>query len=156
MNPKQSQQIIVFLAIVAIVTYLVGVLSYREWKKSNPEGTVREYFNGRDPTTKKIMVGMASGLIFGFIDNFGLFMGMSILDPLIKQFPGAGDPNVFAGYGNTFSDMVGAFLGTFGGKYMADRFKEDEYPIWSEAVGIIVGCLVGIAAGKAVKPTRSL
>jgi hypothetical protein len=152
MNSKQTQQILVFLLVVVVITYLAGILSYREWKKSNPQGTVKEYFNGQNPTTKKIMVGMASGLIFGFIDNFGLFMGMSILDPLLKKLPGAGDANVFAGYGNTFSDMVGAFLGTFGGKYVADKFKEDEYPIWSEAVGIILGCLMGIAAGKAVKP----
>lgn len=152
MNSKQTYQILVFLLVVVAITYFVGVMSYREWKKSNPDGTVKEYFNGQNPTTKKIMVGMASGLIFGFIDNFGLFMGMSILDPVIKKLPGASDTNVFAGYGNTFSDAVGAFLGTFGGKYVADKFKEDEYPIWSEAVGIILGCLVGIAAGKAAKP----
>lgn len=152
MNPKQTQQIVMFLLVVVAITYFVGVLSYREWKKSNPQGTVKEYFNGQNPTTKKIMVGMASGLIFGFIDNFGLFMGMSVLDPILKKLPAASNPNVFAGYGNTFSDMIGAFLGTFGGKYVADKFKEDDYPIWSEAVGIIIGCLMGIAAGKALKP----
>ena len=147
-----SRDILVFLLIIVAVTAVVGRLSYQEWKKNNPEGTVQEYFNGKNMTTKSIAVGMTSGLIFGFIDNFGLFMGMSVLDPVLKKLPGAANPNVFAGYGNTFSDMIGAFLGTFGGKYVADKFKEDDYPIWSEAVGIIIGCLVGIAAGKALKP----
>ena len=139
-----------FLIIIIIATNAAGVMSYKAWKKNNPDGTLKEFFNGKSMTHKSILVGMSSGLIFGFIDNFGLFMGMSILDPLLKQLPGAGDGNVFAGYGNTFSDLIGAFLGTFGGKYIADTFKEDEYPIWSEAAGIFFGCLLGIAAGKVV------
>ena len=143
--------IILFLLSIIIVTALIGRLSFMEWKKKNTDGTFNEYINGSNMTRKGVMVGMTSGLIFGFIDNFGLFTGMEILDPILKLLPGAGDPNVFAGYGNTFSDMVGAFLGTFGGRYVADRFNEDEYPMWSEAVGVFIGCLVGILAGKLVQ-----
>jgi len=153
---KTSVQIAIFLLIVLAVTGVLGYSSYIKWKKNNPDGTLKTFFNGKDMTSKSILVGMASGLIFGFIDNFGLFMGMSVLDPLLKKLPFAKDPNVFAGYGNTFSDLIGAFLGTFGGLLIAESYKTYEYPIWAEALGIFIGCLVGILVGKSVSMKHKL
>tara|TARA_B100001094_G_scaffold331530_1_gene400193 strand:+ start:196 stop:693 length:498 start_codon:yes stop_codon:yes gene_type:complete len=149
-----------FLIVILVAIGATGYASFKVWKdkqeklnKKLSENeklplTFKQFMNGSDNSKMAIIVGMASGVIFGFIDNFGLFTGMSILDPILKKLPGASDPNVFAGYGNTFSDAVGAFLGTFGGRIISDKLNKDEYPIWTEAVGIIIGCLIGIVAGK--------
>lgn len=60
------------------------------------------------------------------------------------MLPGADDANVFAGYGNTYSDLLGSFLGTFFGVMIADLTGVDSTPIWADAIGIITGCLMGI------------
>ncbi len=58
---------------------------------------------------------MFANIIFGFIDNAGLFFGGVYLDEIFAKLPGGLDANVTAGYGNTFSDTLGIFLGTFSG-----------------------------------------
>lgn len=58
---------------------------------------------------------MSANIVFGFIDNAGLFFGGVYLEELFAKLPAADDANVLAGYGNTYSDFLGAFLGTFCG-----------------------------------------
>ena len=87
------------------------------------------------------MVGMASGLVFGFIDNAGLFFGMDKLD---KFLPGSPGSHVKAGFGNTFSDFIGAFLGTFVGLYIQNYTGINDAPIWADAIGIVIGCIIGV------------
>lgn len=58
---------------------------------------------------------MMANLVFGFIDNAGLFFGGCYLDEVFALLPGSEDANVAAGYGNTYSDLLGAFMGTFVG-----------------------------------------
>ena len=160
---------------------LAGVVSYhlaqkrrakdiREWEgeaKDIPhQMTVQEWFMGKRswrPSPQSFAIGMASGLVFGFIDNFGLFFGMSALDGLIKnKAPGGRYELLQAGWGNTFSDGVGAFLGTFGGKIITDlsyvegwTTEEDEnYPIVAEAIGIILGCMLGMLVPYMIRKSQ--
>ena len=93
------------------------------------------------PEFKPIMVGMVSGMVFGFIDNAGLFFGMDKLD---KFLPGSSNSSVKAGFGNTFSDLIGAFLGTFAGLFIQNYSGIKDTPIWADAVGIVIGCIIGI------------
>ena len=79
-------------------------------------------------------------VIFGFIDNAGLWIGMEYLDPFTKQF----GELTKAGIGNTFSDALGVTMGTFIGSIITNKTKVEQTPIWADAVGIIVGCLLGI------------
>ena len=105
-------------------------------------------------TMTMIGVSMVFGVIFGFIDNAGLFFGMDALDPHVKKV--SKDSKVAAGIGNTFSDVVGAFAGSFAGSVVTSIFKEQiggdcfEGPMWAEAVGIFVGCIIGIVIPKAI------
>lgn len=87
---------------------------------------------------------MGANLIFGFIDNAGLFFGCSYLDEIFEKLPGASDTNVCAGYGNTFSDFLGSFIGTFCGMIIAEVCGLSEGPLWANAFGVIIGCLLGI------------
>ena len=120
-----------------------------EKKKETGESlTLSEFFgvNKSFPEIMKAMgVGMASGFVFGLIDNGGLFFGMSALDPVfVRHFPDGDHELVKSGLGNTFSDAVGGFLGTFVGMIMQHTTAVDDYPFWAETLGIVIGCLVGV------------
>lgn len=95
------------------------------------------------PSLLSILTGMAANIVFGIIDNGGLFFGMSALDPFLPE-----GELTRAGLGNTFSDGLGAFLGTFSGVIIKSITKIDDTPIWSDAVGIVIGCLLGLYIPK--------
>jgi len=104
-------------------------------------------------TTAMIGVSMVFGIIFGFIDNAGLFFGMEALDPYVSKV--SKDPKVAAGIGNTFSDVIGAFAGSFAGSIVTSMAKAQigdcfEGPMWAEAVGIFFGCGLGIVIPKMI------
>ena len=100
----------------------------------------------QDTSTKSILVGSAAGMAFGLIDNTLLWVGMSALDTVFARLPGGTEANVLAGYGNAFSSIVSAFVSTFVGRFIADtaNVDVDKAPLWSMALGIFVGCLVGM------------
>ena len=89
---------------------------------------------------KSVLVGMASGAVFGFIDNAGLYFGMSNLDPYMKEYT----ENARAGLGNTFSDALGSFISVFIGMMIQKWSGINSSPIWAESLGLILGCLIGI------------
>jgi hypothetical protein len=87
--------------------------------------------------------GSTTMLVFGLIDNLGLFMGMEGVEKwVIEQ---GFDSQVAAGLGNTFSDALGAILG---GAVMALVFKltgvKGEGTTAEQIVGVTVGCLLPV------------
>lgn len=129
---------------------IAGYYAYTIAKKQHTEKTGQHlsfwsFMNGGVPTPsmKSVWVGMASGVVFGFIDNAGLWFGMSALDPFLP-----GGALTKAGLGNTFSDFLGSFLGTFIGLIIQMQTGVTNTPIWTEAVGIVIGCLMGIQIPK--------
>lgn len=97
-----------------------------------------------------------ANVIFGFIDNAGLFFGSNYLEEVFSKLPGgATDANVTAGYGNTYSDTLGAFMGTFIGMIFKDLTGVESGPLWAEIIGIIIGCLLGIAIPKMILKNSS-
>jgi hypothetical protein len=119
--------------------------------QNNPDLTKRYTF-------VKVIAGLAFGIVFGFIDNAGLFFGMDALDPYIKRNFGD-DDKLSAGIGNTFSDVIGAFAGAFAGNvmesYMKKSFPKDiddcvSTPLWADSVGIFIGCVLGIVIPRAM------
>lgn len=130
--------IVVCIILIAISTFF-AFRSEKE-KEGNENLTLMEFLSiDKMPSFNNILVGMASGLVFGFIDNAGLYLGMDALDPFFSS-----DPLIRAGQGNTFSDLVGSFLGTFIGLYIKNKSGIDDYPVWSESIGIVIGCLLGV------------
>jgi hypothetical protein len=157
----ENKRMALFLVACLVTIIILGLIGYAVNKQIQSDQTVLNYF-GFDvsaPSFKPvaIFVGMASGLVFGFIDNAGLFFGMEYLDPLFSRLPRGDEEKVMSGYGNTFSDCIGAFLGTFAGSIIKDlcikyaNYNEsDGYPIWSEAVGITIGCIIGVLVPRAI------
>lgn len=148
--PIDYKSITTLLVGCIVVISAAAFLSYQSCKRNQAEGCDREnfsfgrWFNGSNLNLKSILVGMSSGVVFGFVDNAGLFLGMDALDSLFQRLPLGHEMNVKAGYGNTFSDMVGAFLSTFIGRQIVYKTGVTEYPMWSEAIGVVLGCLLGI------------
>jgi len=50
---------------------------------------------------------------------------------------------------------VGAFLGTFCGYIMSDLTDIEDAPFWTECIGIVIGCLIGILIPKLIMGNNS-
>ena len=147
-SAKQAAAVQKLMLVSVGLIMFFGMLAYNaanaEHKKRNPMGgdlSLMKFLNSGidNPSLKAILVGMSSGVVFGFIDNAGLFFGMDALDPYLP-----GGPLSKAGYGNTFSDALGSFLSVFIGNLIQKSTGIENTPMWAESVGIIAGCLVGI------------
>lgn len=120
--------------------------NYTLRKKRNKEKTFLEYINnGKFPKFKELILGLSFGVIFGLMDNIGLLHSMKYLE---KHLPG--DSLTKAGLANTYSDIAAATIGTFTSTILADMFDFDdkEIPIWSNTIGIFIGCLLGLVIAK--------
>ena len=138
------------LACALLITIALIIMYFSEQYRAKKEGddakTLPELlgFSG-GYSIKQIFVGMVSNFIFGFIDNAGLFFGMDALDPFIS-----GGELTKAGMGNTFSDALGSFLGTFIGTSIQNYTLVTDWPLYSEVIGIVIGCLFGVFIPKAL------
>jgi hypothetical protein len=136
----QKRDLIVFLLVSAALILGFGVVAYM----MNGKKSVLEFLDIRPfPSLISILTGMVANIVFGIIDNGGLFFGMSALDPFLPK-----GELTRAGLGNTMSDALGAFMGTFSGIIIKSITKIDDTPIWSDAIGIIIGCLIGLYVPK--------
>jgi hypothetical protein len=110
-----------------------------------------------------ITLGSMANVVFGFIDNSGLFAGLDASDDWFQEKfkPGAAlgaiadasDERQKAGLGNTFSDMLGAFMGEFFGLILGDILDptgQIAAPFWLGAFGVFFGCLLGISIPKMI------
>lgn len=152
-TPQEAQALRVLLLVSLILIIIAGFFAFRSEKKRKPNVRIGTFLGfSKKVSFKSILVGMGSAMVFGFIDNAGLFFGMDALDPYLPALkPGVrnGKEVTFnkltqAGLGNTFSDGLGAFLGSFVGVIIRNMSGITETPLWSEAVGVIVGCLLGL------------
>ena len=149
---------ILLLSVVCVLLILISYifLQYSEYHKAKKAGktdmpTFAETlgFKGKFDA-KSFFIGMMTNIIFGFIDNAGLFFGMDNLDPLFVKKFGAGELTK-GGLGNTFSDALGAFLGTFIGNGVSNYTGVTEWPIIADVIGIVIGCLLGLYIPKFIK-----
>lgn len=63
-----------------------------------PETTMNKFWNTpAGITISGVMAGLGGNIIFGFIDNAGLFFGSTYLDEVFELLPAGSDNNVCAG-----------------------------------------------------------
>ena len=72
---------------------MMGFISWGVSKYKFPCKSANLWFNGI-LDLKHIVVGMGSFIIFGFIDNAGLFFGGCYLEEVFQLLPGSKDANV--------------------------------------------------------------
>ena len=74
---------------------MFGMVSYGVQRYNYPCTNADIFINGTEGITlKSVLVGMGGNIIFGFIDNAGLFFGGCYLDEVFELLPGANDANV--------------------------------------------------------------
>ena len=116
------------------------LVNKKHQKEGKPKLSLVEFLNNNQTLTiKKVLVGMSFGIVFGFIDNAGLWFG---LDTFEKYIPGG--LLTKSAWGNTFSDGLGATLGTSVAIILRTLYPIEDSPIWVDTVGIIIGCILGI------------
>lgn len=93
-------------------------------------------------------IGSVTMMVFGMIDNLGLFLGMSGIEDWITKM--GFDAQVSAGLGNTFSDVLGAVLGG-AVMYLVTKItkRKGEGTAAQQVVGVTVGCLLPVI-GKVI------
>lgn len=148
MDKQLLNFILINIFIVGILLLAAYKVRKRKMKKEGKDVSFGHFINGSSINMKSTLIGLVFGIVFGFIDNFGLWFG---IESLSKYMPGG--VKMKAALGNTYSDGVGAIVGTFLAIIIKDLFNfdgdEDNKAIWINPVGIVIGCLLGIVVGKA-------
>lgn len=146
-DKKQQQAVLKLLMYVVSIMIVTLSLTILMIKQTGNWVSFSWFMNGDRPFSLRVLLlSMVSAIVFGFIDNAGLFFGMSALDPYL---PGGALEK--AGWGNTFSDGIGAFMGAFIAKMIALMSGFDgQGPIYGDFIGIIIGCILGIYIPKHV------
>ena len=150
---KEDKKLVIFILANIVILFSFFFIAY--WyklytlkKKGKHPITIIEFLNtGKLPSLRDLLVGLSFGIVFGFLDNFGLWMGM---DSLGKYIPG--NALTKSAWGNTYSDFLGATTGTFIAIMAEDYFNynDDNEPIWINTVGIFIGCILGMIIGKMI------
>ena len=105
-----------------------------------------DWINQGEITLKGISVSLLFGIVFGFLDNLFLWIG---IHNMMKFIPGG--TLTKGAWGNTYSDFIGATVGASIasiGKSMMD--VDDNPPIWINAVAMPIGCILGMFVGKSI------
>ncbi|MEM7207590.1 MAG: hypothetical protein AAF434_07190 [Pseudomonadota bacterium] len=102
-------------------------------------------------TLKRMMSIMVAFIVFGFIDNFLMVVAGDRIDVFFLSI-GISHTLLAAGLGNTLSDAVGILSGRWVEKAVHSRLQmEDDGTltknqiIAAETIGIVLGCLLGLA-----------
>lgn len=133
---EEVYNLVVLLSVSVGLTVATGACAYY----TSDSSSVLQFLGLQPfPSIIAIFTGMIANIVFGIIDNGGLFFGMKALEPFMPS-----GELTRAGLGNTYSDTLGAFLGTFVGVIIRNWTRIDDTPLWANAVGITVGCLIGL------------
>lgn len=150
MNSKKFKLIkfiIVNILVITIVFYIAYKVHIQALKKNKKkEKTFIHWFNQGNISLKGILVSLIFGIVFGFLDNFFMWIG---LDTLIDVIPGG--TLTKSALGNTYSDFMGATIGASVSSIAIDIFSvDDSPPIWVNAIGMVIGCILGMKFGKII------
>lgn len=150
-----SKLVIKFIIINIIFVSILFTLAFRyhNYKKSQNKqkrDSFKKWVNQGEITFRSVLVGLSFGFIFGFIDNFFLWIGTDFLERYIP-----GDAMTKAGWGNTYSDFIGATFGTAFASIFKNflGYNDDNpltTPIWLDAIAIPIGCIAGLYVGKVI------
>ena len=143
---------IIFNVILIAITFWSAyqVRKYVIHKQHKEQRGFIYWFNQGSITPKSILVSLVFGVVFGFIDNFFMWMGLA---KMMNFIPGG--LLTKGALGNTYSDLIGATVGASVASIASDLLHIDTLPpIWANALGITVGCLLGMYIGGIVTGKR--
>jgi hypothetical protein len=146
---KNTMLIILYFSFLFSLIFIFGYIAFKIQKKNEKkknktrEYTVKDFLIGKEEnlTFTIILSGLIFGIIFGFLDNFFLISGLDIFESILPR-----NSKLRAGWGNTYSDLVGSILGTFVSYALISYLEIDQnnIPLWTNSVGMIIGCILGM------------
>jgi hypothetical protein len=138
---KKLWYFIIFNIILISVSFYIAYLVHTT--TDNNKGFI-EWFNQGKITLKSLLISLIFGIVFGFLDNFFLWMG---IDNMMSFIPGHALTK--GAWGNTYSDFIGATVGASISSIGRDLLNDDPTPpIWINAIAMPIGCIIGMYAGK--------
>ena len=145
MNKEILNFTIITLIIVLGSFYLSFYVVKRKLEKQGKEKyTLIGFLNNNTKLSiKNVLIGMSFGMVFGFIDNLGLWVGLQTFE---KYIPGG--ILTKSAWGNTFSDGLGATLGTSISIILRTLYPIENSPIWVDTLGVVLGCILGLYIPK--------
>ena len=105
-----------------------------------------DWINQGKITLKGITVSLLFGIVFGFLDNLFLWIGIDSMMNFIT-----GGTLTKGAWGNTYSDFIGATVGASIASIGESLLNvDDSPPIWINAVAMPLGCILGMMVGKSM------
>ena len=141
--------IIQFLVINVLIIFVTIYYPFKNHNKilkisDKEEISIYEFLNRTKGSLKPktVIIGLIFGFMFGFIDNVGLLFGLSSFRDYLP-----GGLIIKSTIGNTYSNGLGALIGSGISVVAKDHYnyEQEKEPIWVNFVGIIIGCLFGVA-----------
>ena len=98
------------------------------------------------------LLGIIPGAVFGFVDQLALWTSVWSKEPMtfsnmLAEVLGPVLPEgelTRQAWGNLISDTVGTFCAVMVAKIVVVTSGRENFPLYSEVVGVVLGCLAGI------------
>lgn len=134
----------ILVTFTLIIAYQVKNMKLKENGKESI-GFI-DWINQGKLTIKGVLVSLLFGIVFGFLDNLFLWIG---IDSMMDFIPGG--TLTKGAWGNTYSDFIGATVGASIASIAKNLMDvDDEPPIWINAVAMPIGCILGMLVGRSI------
>ena len=131
---KKLSYFLVSNVLLILISFYIAYAVHRHVGKK--EGFI-EWFNQGTVTLKGLFISLIFGIVFGFLDNFFLWMG---IDRMMDFIPG--HTLTKGAWGNTYSDFIGATVGASISSIGRDLLNEDPTHLWINAIAMPLGCIL--------------
>ena len=149
-SSEERHKLIRLFSLSYIILVTLGTISYNieiMYNKNQNYNTIMEFINNGKfdkDFYKRTLIGFVSGIVFGMIDNMGLWFGMDELDPILPK-----GILTKAGLSNAYSDTLGALLAAFIANIIQNITNNTgRSPLWANALGVFTGCVSGVAIAR--------
>jgi len=122
---------------LTILSFIIAMLVDKYMKKWK---SFAFFINGKQNFSfTSLFLGMLSAIVFAFVDNAGMFLGVNSLESFLP-----GGDLIKAGWGNIISSVYGAFLSNSVLHIIRATTRFHEGPMYADALGMLIGGVLGI------------
>ena len=134
-----------FTGLVSVSALALYMFYESKEGRFNPD-KVKESISGYTHTNNgKMLTNLIGPMIFGFLDNFGMMIGLEVVEKVLKK-TGLTDVTVLSMLGNTISDGIGSLAGSsIQNALVAHTAYDGDGDTLMELAGISIGCLIPAA-----------